>query len=199
MNLMPYDELNTFRQMVTEYKTAPLTLSEKEKLRDDLWEYIEFLLIEAYTYGNVQAMQDLGLLDRDPADLINPDVMEQTINEPIAGKTYRDRIREYLDAEDSTVEDFHRVAETDATRVYNAGVVDGGRNSGIRGVRKQWQTMMDDRVRDTHDYLQSMEVPLEDDFYTYDGDHARAPGLFSDPSNNCNCRCSIRLISDNRG
>ena len=196
MNLMPFDELNTFRQMVTEYKTAPLTLSEKEKLRDDLWEYIEFLLIEAYTYGNVQAMQDLGLLDRDPAELINPDVMEQTINEPIAGKTYRDRIREYLDAEDSTVEDFQRVAETDATRVYNAGVVDGGRNSGIRGVRKQWQTMMDDRVRDTHDYLQSMEVPLEDDFYTYDGDHARAPGLFSLPENNINCRCTIQLIRE---
>jgi len=196
MNLMPFDELNTFRQMVTEYKTAPLTLSEKEKLRDDLWEYIEFLLIEAYTYGNVQAMQDLGLLDRDPAELINPDVMEQTINEPIAGKTYRDRIREYLDAEDSTVENFQRVAETDATRVYNAGVVDGGRNSGIRGVRKQWQTMMDDRVRDTHDYLQSMEVPLEDDFYTYDGDHARAPGLFSLPENNINCRCTIQLIRE---
>lgn len=196
MNLMPYDELNTFRQMVTEYKTAPLTLSEKENLRDDLWEYIEFLLIEAYTYGNVQAMQDLGLLDNDPADLINPDVMEQTINEPIAGKTYRDRIREYLDAEDSTVEDFQRVAETDATRVYNAGVVDGGRNSGIRGVRKQWQTMMDDKVRDTHDYLQSMEVPLEDDFYTYDGDHARAPGLFSLPENNINCRCTIQLIRE---
>lgn len=196
MNLMPYDELNTFRQMVTEYKTAPLTLSEKEKLRDDLWEYIEFLLIEAYTYGNVQAMQDLGLLDRDPADLINPDVMEQTINEPIAGKTYRDRIREYLDAEDSTVEDFQRVAETDATRVYNAGVVDGGKASGLRGVRKQWVTMMDDRVRDTHDYLEGLIVPLNSDFYSYDGDHARAPGLFSLPENNINCRCTIQLIRE---
>lgn len=196
MNLMPFDELNTFRQMVTEYKTAPLTLSEKEKLRDDLWEYIEFLLIEAYTYGNVQAMQDLGLLDRDPADFINQDVMEQTINEPIAGKTYRDRIREYLDAEDSTVEDFQRVAETDATRVYNAGVVDGGKASGLRGVRKQWVTMMDDRVRDTHDYLEGLIVPLNSDFYSYDGDHARAPGLFSLPENNINCRCTIQLIRE---
>lgn len=196
MNLMPYDELNTFREMATEYTSGTLALSEKEKLRDDMWEYIEFLLIEAYTYGNVQAMQDLGLLDKDPADLINPDVMEQTINEPVAGKTYRDRIREYLDAEDSTVEDFQRVAETDATRVYNAGVVDGGKASGLRGVRKQWQTMMDDRVRDTHDYLQSMEVPLEDDFYTYDGDHARAPGLFTLPENNIGCRCTLQLIKE---
>lgn len=196
MNLMPFDELNTFREMATEYTSGTLALSEKEKLRDDMWEYIEFLLIEAYTYGNVQAMQDLGLLDKDPADLINPNVMEQTINEPVAGKTYRDRIREYLDTDGSTVEDFQRVAETDATRVYNAGVVDGGRNSGIRGVRKQWQTMMDDRVRDTHDYLQSMDVPLEDDFYTYDGDHARAPGLFSLPENNINCRCWITLTKE---
>ena len=199
MNLMPYDELNMFRQMVTEYKTEPLTNDERERLRDDIEDYIEFLLIEAYTYGNVQAMQDLGLLDNDPADLINPDVMAQTINDPVADKTYKQRVREYLDDEDSTVEDFQRVAETDATRVYNAGVVDGGKASGVQGVMKQWQTMQDDRVRDSHEYLQSMIVPLNDDFYTYDGDHARAPGLFSDPANNCNCRCSIRLIADNRG
>lgn len=193
MNLMPYDELNTFRQMVTEYKTAPLTLSEKEKLRDDLWEYIEFLLIEAYTYGNVQAMQDLGMLDKDPADLINPDVMEQTINEPIAGKTYRDRIREYLDADGSTVEDFQRVAETDATRVYNAGVVDGGKASGLRGVRKQWVTAGDERVRDPHQWLDGVIVPLDEKFYV-DGDSAMAPGGFSLPELNVNCRCELRLI-----
>jgi hypothetical protein len=196
MNLMPFDELNTFRQMVTEYKTEPLTNDERERLRDDIWDYIEFLLIEAYTYGNVQAMQDLGLLDKDPADLINRGVMEQTINEEIAGKTYKDRIREYLDDENSTVEDFTRVAETDATRVYNAGVVDGGRNSGIRGVRKQWITMDDDRVRSTHDYLADMVVPLNEDFYTYDGDHARAPGLFTLPENNINCRCTLQLIRE---
>ena len=196
MNLMPFDELNTFREMATRYVTEPLTFSEKEKLRDDMWEYIEFLLIEAYTYGNVQAMQDLGLLDKDPKELINPDVMEQTINEQIAGKTYKDRIREYIDAEGSTVEDFTRVAETDATRVYNAGVVDGGRNSGVRGVRKQWITMDDDRVRSTHDYLADMVVRLDQDFYTYTGDHARAPGMFSDPAENCNCRCSISLIRE---
>lgn len=196
MNLMPFDELNTFRQMVVEYKTEPLALSDRERLRDDIEEYIEFLLIEAYTYGNVQAMQDLGLLDRDPASFINRDVMAKTINEPVADKTYKDRIREYLDDDNSTVEDFQRVAETDATRVYNAGVVDGGKASGVRGVMKQWQTMLDDRVRDSHEYLQSRTVPLNEDFYTYDGDHARAPGLFSLPENNINCRCTLRLIRE---
>ena len=196
MNLMPYDELNTFREMATRYVNEPLTQSKKKQLRDDMWEYIEFLLIEAYVYGNVQAMDDLGLLDRDPKDFISEDEMQRVINEPVADKTYKDRIREYLDDEGSTVEDFVRVAETDATRVYNAGVVDGGKASGVPGVRKQWITMDDDRVRSTHDYLADMTVPLNEDFYTYDGDHARAPGLFTLPENNIGCRCTLQLIKE---
>lgn len=196
MNLMPFDELNTFRQMVTRYKTEPLTQSEREKQRDDIEDYIEFLLIEAYVYGNVQAMQDLGLLDIDPKDLIDEDEMHRVIDEKIADKTYKQRIEEYLDAEDSTVDDFQRVAETDATRVYNAGVVDGGKASGVPGVMKQWITMEDERVRSTHEYLQSMTVPLDADFWTWDGDHARAPGLFALPENNINCRCTLSLIRE---
>lgn len=196
MNLMPFDELNTFKSMVTEYKSGALAYSDRERLRDDIEEYIEYLLIEAYTYGNVQAMYDLGLLDKDPDSLIKAEEMYEEINREIAGKTYKERIREYLDDESSTVEDFQRVAETDAVRVYNAGVVGGARNSGLRGVRKQWLTMEDERVRATHDYLENMTVPYEADFYTYDGDHASAPGKFSDPSNNCNCRCTLQLIRE---
>lgn len=196
MNLMPYDELNTFKAMVTEYKTAPLTNDEQARLRLDIEDYIEFLLIEAYVYGNVQAMQDLGLLDLDPKDLVDDDEMRRVINEKIADKTYKQRITEYLDDENSTVDDFTRVAETDATRVYNAGVVDGGKNSGVPGVRKQWITMGDERVRSTHEYLQSMTVPLDADFYSWDGDHARAPGLFTLPENNIGCRCTLQLIKE---
>ena len=196
MNLMPFDELNTFTAMVREYKTEPMPLSQKEKLRDDIEDYIEFLLIEAYTYGSVQAMDDLGLLDKDPRELIDADKMRSEIDRKIAGKTYKERIIEYLDADNSTEFDFERVAETDATRVYNAGVVDAGVNSGVRGVMKQWVTMADDKVRDTHEYLYGTIVPLDMDFYTYDGDHARAPGLFTLPENNINCRCSLTLIRE---
>lgn len=194
MNLMPFDELNTFRQMVTEYKTEPLTNSEKEQLRDDIEEYIEFLLIEAYTYGNVQAMYDLGLMDEDPESLINADEMYAEINKEIAGKTFRQRIDERFDDDSSTVEDFQRIAETDSTRVYNSGILDAAKNSGLSGVRKQWITMEDDRVRDPHAYLDMMIVPYEQKFYSYDGDSAMAPGGFSNPALNVNCRCVLRLI-----
>lgn len=193
-NLMPFDELNAFKSIVTEYKTEPLTLFEKEKKREEIFDLIEYILLESYYYGTVQAMNDLGLLDKDPQDLIDETKMEMTINVEVAGKTWRDRITEYLDDDNSTVEDFQRVAETDSTRIYNTAVVDGGKASGIQGVRKEWVTMMDDRVRDTHDYLQSMVVPLEDKFFTYDGDSAMAPGGFALPENNINCRCTLNLI-----
>ena len=212
MNLMPFDELNVFTEMVKDYKQQPHTLREKERLYADIEDYIEWLLVEAYVYGNVQAVYDLRL-DADPATLVDKTAMFAEINREIAGKTYKQRIQEYLDEENSTVEDFLRVAETDMTRVYNAGVLNGADKSGlvgvpggtsgtsgistangIGGVKKRWITIRDDRVRETHDYLEGMIVPYNEDFYTYDGDHARAPGLFSLPENNINCRCTLELI-----
>ena len=192
-NLMPFDELNTFKGMVTEYKTEPLTLFEKEKKREEILDYIEWVLIESYVYGNVQAMNDLGILDRDPADLVNQDRMREVIDKSVADKTYHDRITEYLNSDDSTVEDFMRVAETDSTRVYNTGVVDGGKASRVKGVKKQWVTAGDERVRDPHQWLDGVIVPLDEKFYV-DGDSAMAPGGFSDPALNVNCRCEISLI-----
>lgn len=193
MNLMPFDELNTFKGMVTEYKTEPLTLFEKEKKREEILDYIEYLLFEAYVYGNVQAMYDLGIIDKDPAEIVDQKRAEEVITKPIADKTYRERITEYLDNDDSTVEDFVRVAETDSTRIYNTGVVDGGKASGIKGVMKQWHTMEDERVRDAHAVLDMKAVFLDEKFEV-DGDSAMAPGGFSDPALNVNCRCEISLI-----
>ena len=196
MDLMPFDELNQFKDFVTAYKREPYhTQSEKERFRDDLWEYIEYLLIEAYEYGNVQARMDLGLLD-EGKDYLNPDKMREAIDKRVADKTAFERLAEYAEADDSTVEDFQRVAETDATRVYNTAVLDTAVETKLPGVMKRWNTAGDDRVRDTHEYLYGMVVPYQQDFYTYDGDHARAPGLFSLPENNINCRCTISLVRE---
>lgn len=58
---------------------------------------------------------------------------------------------------------------------------------------KTWVTMLDEKVRDTHQYLEGMTVPLDDEFYTYDGDHAQAPGGFTAAQNNCGCRCMLDI------
>lgn len=35
----------------------------------------------------------------------------------------------------------------------------------------------DNLVRETHKYLEGQSVPLEEEFFTYDGDHAPYPGV----------------------
>jgi hypothetical protein len=50
---------------------------------------------------------------------------------------------------------------------------------------------MDNRVRDTHFYLEGMTVDINDKFYTYDGDSAYRPGGFEKAENNCGCRCLL--------
>ena len=194
MDLMPFDEINKFKEFVAEYKSVPAhTPEQKRRFRDDLWEYIEFLLIEAYEYGNVQARADLGLLD-DEKTYLNPEKMREAVNRSVAGKTAFQRMTEYADDDESTVEDFTRVAETDTTRVYNESVLDTAAETGIPGIKKQWHTMEDDRVRDPHAYLDGMIVPYSQKFFSYDGDSALAPGGFSNPALNINCRCNISLI-----
>ena len=102
-----------------------------------------------------------------------------------------DRIREQLD-EDS-LDGILRIIDTEAHRDYNTAVVDAGVRSGEPSLKKQWNTMMDNRVRDEHQYLEGSVVGIDDYFYTYDGDYALAPGGFETPENNVNCRCWITL------
>ena len=83
-----------------------------------------------------------------------------------------------------------RLIESEGNRLYNEGVLKAG--EGIAKT-KTWVTMGDERVRDTHWYLEGMTIPYDEEFVTYDGDSALAPGGFSDPSNNCSCRCWLEI------
>ena len=114
------------------------------------------------------------------------------MNLDIKGETWRDRIYEQLDAD--SIDGILRIIDTEAHRDYNTGVSDAGEESGVSGIKKQWLTMLDEKVRDTHSYLEGVVVNLEDKFYTFDGDSARFPGDFSLPENNVNCRCGIALL-----
>lgn len=82
-----------------------------------------------------------------------------------------------------------RIAETETHRIANTAALDTAKYAGAKS--KTWVTMLDDKVRDTHDYLEGETVNIDEDFYTYDGDHASAPGLFELAENNVNCRCEL--------
>ena len=183
-DLMNWDELNLLRSsaidLIRDYRKS----HDKKKVRH--WcDYMEFVLCLVYAYGWKDAEEIVGIVPfKDGLD-------DKAVNLEIEGETYRERIQKQLD-EDS-LEGILRIIETEAHRDYNTGVYQAGKESGVEGLRKKWMTMMDDRVRDTHDYLEGMVVGIDDLFYTYDGDYAYAPGGFSKPENNVNCRCVVTL------
>ena len=149
-------------------------------------------LIKAYTMGIEGAGIMLG------HDLeVNLDDMEDAIYLVIEGETFIDRVADHVVNDD--LNGLKSLAESEFHRVYNAAVQDGGEdyvNNGSFGVTKNWQTMRDNDVRETHMYLESVSVPLEEDFYTFDGDHAPYPGGFTKAENNVNCRCIVTLTPD---
>ena len=183
--LMNWDELNLLRS------SAEDLLREYRKSHDrkevDRWcDYMEFVLCLIYDYGWHDAEQIVGIVPfKDGLD-------DKCVNLDIKGETFRDRIQTQLDAD--SIEGILRIIDTEAHRDYNTAVYDAGKQSGVKGLQKRWNTMLDDRVRETHDYLEGIKVGIDDLFYTFDGDAAYAPGGFTDPSNNVNCRCFLTLV-----
>ena len=214
--LPPFDQLAVLRsELESDFAAGPE--ERKRRKRDRIDEILE-MLIMAYMFGNESA--NTMLFGPDIVDTIDPDEpnrpvridvddMNKSVFKDIAGKDWEQRVSEYYDSDSGTVDDVIRVVDTDMNRIYNDSVLDVGEkaNSGRvewtnedvpapdpnGKVMKTWVTMADDRVRDTHDYLEGTSVPVDSRFYTFDNDYARYPGDFQLPQNNINCRCRISL------
>jgi len=186
MNILPIDELNAFSAGVSIHFEDGKIRSEADK-EDIIDELLELYLL-AYANGAAAANADLGT-DIEPT----LEEAQDAIDEPVAGETWRERVEKYY-RDGGSEFDITRIAETDMTRIYNTAVLDVARKDNNPSTMKRWNTMMDDKVRDTHFYLQSVTVPYDAYFVTYDGDMAQAPGMFALPENNVNCRCTVELI-----
>lgn len=179
-DLFEWDELNLIR---SEARILWGGKPPDRKKRKEFSDWLEFVLCHVYAWG-WQGVEDvLGEIKV----MFNGDL--ETVNMEIAGQTFRDRVMN-----EDTAEEILRLIDTEAVRDYNAGVYNAAKASGIPNLRKRWYTMLDDKVRDTHSYLEGMVVGIDDRFYTSDGDSALYPGDFDDPSNNCNCRCSVGIV-----
>lgn len=153
----------------------------REEVEDSLLD----LLIMAYAFGNSDANESLG------TDIsVSISKMEDALYREFDGKNFAQRVADYIFT--GSIPDIMRVAETETHRDYSAGVYDTAKDSNKK-VNKTWVTMQDDRVRETHFYLQGVTVGLDEKFYTLDGDSARYPGDFSRAENNANCRCAISV------
>ena len=182
-SILPFDELNRLDSEIRErFGDESLQKRDKQDEEDIIDELLDLFLL-AYAMGNSTVNNDLSSNYTPSVD----DVM-RVVDAKVAGKTWRERVEDYF-ANGGTGEDLARIADTETHRIANTAALDTARYAGARN--KTWVTMMDDRVRDTHDYLEGETVGIDDDFYTYDGDHASAPGLFELAENNVNCRCEL--------
>ena len=190
MTILPVDEINAMAEKLAVHfeDNGKGRIKSKQDCEDIIDELLDLYLL-AYANGANATNAELGT-----SVMPSIDAADAAVNKSIAGETWRERVMGYYES-GGTLYDIQRIAETDATRIYNTGALDAvtANGSGV-GVNKRWATMLDDRVRDTHSYLEGMVVPYDARFYTYDGDSALAPGMFSLPENNINCRCVIEVI-----
>ena len=187
MTILPIDEINALEDRLKVHFNDEGKIKSRQDAEEIIDELLDLFLL-SYANGATATNTELGTSVMPPVDAV-----DAAVYAPVAGETWRDRVMGYYDS-GGTLYDIRRIAETDATRIYNQGAVDAVVANGATGVSKRWRTMNDDRVRDTHDYLEGMVVPFDADFYTYDGDHAPFPGMFELPENSINCRCVVEVI-----
>lgn len=178
--LLPFDEINKLVENIARRNGGYGKLGDYLPVEDIIDEMLDLFLL-AYASGVEQANNDLGTnVVSESSDA------EETINAVIAGQTWEERVRDYL-ANGGTVEDLQRIAETESHRDYATGAHETAKSAGA--TYKKWITMRDEKVRDTHSFIDGVAVGIDEEFYTYDGDSALYPGGFENADNNINCRC----------
>lgn len=184
--LLATDELNLLVATSYSMNNVEDITTRIARITDDILS----LLIGAYRLGIEHASQ---MLDFELT--VDVERMEEAIYLLIDGRDFTDRAFDYLVNEDLL--GLQAMVEAEFHRVYNTAILDGVKqyvDHGNFGAVKTWVTVGDEKVRDTHAYLEGVSVPVEDEFFTYDGDHAACPGAFRKASNNCGCRCHLSVL-----
>lgn len=202
--LPKFDELDNIRTTLTTMLAEEVASGagmdsphlDRKRFEDTIFELI--------TMGYVYGIEVAGL-DLDTDLPVSASRMREVADKPTKGEDFRQRManhfREYEETQDSEtlVKQLAVIAETETHRAINTGGLDGAKDyqksHPNSSVMKLWITAGDEKVRDTHDFLEGSTVPLGARFYTFDGDSALFPGDFMLPENNVNCRCILRYIT----
>lgn len=174
--LLPLEEINNLKTDIEQN----LIGEDFETDTDLILDLVEDVLILSYIMGKNQAENDLGFEGEEDLDHLS-----KTLNRKIDSQTYRERVERYVAEKD--IPSIERVINAESHRLYCEGSYHTALLGGAK--RKTWHTMMDERVRDPHAYLEGMTKNMGELFYTYNGDSALEPGGFNEPSEDINCRC----------
>ena len=205
--VLNFDELNIItREQIRDkveaeiYSDLPDRKVDRKRCEDIIFD----LLTMAYAYGIGKAGLELGI-EAKPNDRMR----EDAIQAPTAGETVFDRMNTHINAAEDVgltvdtatrlIEELATLIDTEAGRVANTAIFDTAedfqRKNPDRIMMKRWSGILDDRIRDTHLYLDGTEVPLDAYFYSYSGDKALFPHGFQTAQENANCRCEIEVFT----
>ena len=180
MNIMPFDELNILKAALPQFFDESGRIKSKKDC-DSLMDMLEDLFLLAYAKGVEGTNQSLSFNYEPTLD----EVLD-TVDRKIAGKTWRERVREYF-KNGGTMDDIVRIAETEAHRDSNAGAHDAAKAGGA--TEKVWHCMMLPTSRDTHVYLDGVSAPIDGEFYSFKGGSTQYPGQWGIAEEDVNCLC----------
>ena len=179
--IFPFDEINKFKLNLSKHFENGRIRSREdcEDIIDEMFDLFLLSIANGVNSVNEQFNSDIEL---------GVDVIDGIINTEIEGATWRDRVWTWYET-DGTEADIVRIAETEAHRDGNTAAFDVAREVGAE--TKTWICMMLPTSRDTHVYLDGTTVGINDEFYTYMGNHALYPGQFGVAEEDINCLCQL--------
>ena len=179
---LDFDEIHASTERIVNAYINSKTMELKKK--QEHIEYELYMLLGSYY---IDGLYSTGLTK--DIDVSSSD-MQSCIYKNIAGKTFKDRVYEYVANND--VQALVKLLDSEAHRVYESAAyktaMDYQKATG-KEVFKIWNTQGDLKVRDTHEYIDSIKKKLNEPFITFDLDEAQFPGGFQTAENNVNCRC----------
>lgn len=179
MDMMPFDELNMVKASLPQFFENGKIKNDRDC--DSIITMLEDFFLLAYAYGTESSNTALSSDIRPTLDEV-----ERTLDKKVAGKTWKDRVREYYE-NGGSVGDIERIAETEMHRDYNTAAYDTARKAGA--TTKTWNCMMLPTSRDTHVYLNGVTAPIDGEFYSFNGGSTQFPGEWGIAEEDVNCLC----------
>ena len=177
--LAKFDEIN----LIADTHLDGLTVTEAQ-------ETVKGIMIDGFEEGFAAVGYSLSdRLDR----TFDAAVLTAALTEIIGGESTDERVARHVIAGDYSA--LKNVVDTEFHRMYILGGDHRAQQiDRERPLGKYWLTVRDSKVRDTHRYIDGIVLPMDGVYYTFDGDYAKAPGLFTKVENNARCRCILGYV-----
>lgn len=188
--LLKLDEINLLAAMLGEDAASETPQRSEKEAKEAFFDilldmYVEGFAAAAYMLGEDADGTDGGLWPGRMTEAQRIEITEKKYD----GVTIGDKFTEHYESKDAAA--MRDLVNSEAHRCYALGAYTKTKAAGGSLI---WTTVGDEKVRDTHWFIDGMRITAGDYFYTFDGDYARFPGDFTKAENNANCRCWVEAV-----